>query len=320
MRLLKDIFSKEEGALISSGDVIAFKSTRRNALKFVNYIMAGNYAQIYSLATKAKSIYVDPSTLPLIETPSQLLELNRKILMEDLRSLSRLYGNRRLSGKCIKVLGRKDNLLTEAGVVVNDYVLFNTSKGPIFIGEGAELGPMTYVEGPAYIGRNTRIFVWEQSECRFIGPNSRIEGIVDSSVLLGNAKTGGNMTIRRAYVGESVLVGSNVSIGDSIGLRGVGTGGDGLDRTMGGVSIVGDFAVLYPGTAVEGSVRVGVGAQVHGSVQSDIPSFTVYSPMLQGEIRDIGVEGSIVNVRRVAGLLGTGIDSRDLDFIVRHVY
>lgn len=321
VKLIKDLLSQDEGSLISNGDVIAVKTTRRKALKFIDYILSGNYAQFYSLAAKTKSIYVDPSSLPLIEYPFQLLELNRKILTEDLKILSKISGNKRITKKCVKVIGKKDYLLTEAGVVVKDYVFFNTTTGPIFIDEGAELSPMTYIEGPAYIGKNARILAGSKIRAgTVIGPNSQIEGIVDDSVLLGNVKTGGNVSIRKAYIGENVLIGSNVSIGDSLGLHGLVFERGNLKRILEDISIVGDFAILYSGTAVDGSVKIGVGAQVHGIIQSDIPSFTIFPERVHRGFEEMSVEESIINVKRVAGITGASINQKTLEIIVRHVY
>lgn len=154
--------------------------------------------------------------------------------------------------------------------LVEPGVVFDVSRGTIVIESGVEIRAGTRLEGPLWVGANTRVLGGELRGSA-IGPHCNVRGELASSVFLGYA----NKT-HDGFVGHSVL-GRWVNLG-------AGTITSNLKNTYGAVrldvagtaietgqqhlgSLVGDHAKTAIGTLLGTGTVVGAGANVFDAVR-----------------------------------------------------
>ena len=171
-------------------------------------------------------------------------------------------------------------LLDEFGASVRDEIRGAVHpsaviEGPLFLAEGAEIGPYAHLQGPVYLAAGAKV-----GHAAFLrgpvvlGPDARVmhASEVKRSVLLGGARAP-----HFNYVGDSV-VGHDVNLGAGVKLANFKT--NGAHVRVGGVDIglrkfgaavgdgtsIGCNAVLAPGTIVGPGCMIYNGAMVRGIV------------------------------------------------------
>lgn len=151
-------------------------------------------------------------------------------------------------------------------------------NGPLFLAEGAQVGPYAMIEGPVWLGPGA-----------FIGHGAFIRG---PTVLMAGARVGHASEVKRSillpgaraphfnYVGDSILgrdvnLGAGVKIanfktfGDSIRMDEEETGLRKLGAAVGDYVSIGCNAVLSPGTIVGPRTIIYNGSLVRGTIPAD---------------------------------------------------
>jgi UDP-N-acetylglucosamine diphosphorylase / glucose-1-phosphate thymidylyltransferase / UDP-N-acetylgalactosamine diphosphorylase / glucosamine-1-phosphate N-acetyltransferase / galactosamine-1-phosphate N-acetyltransferase len=166
------------------------------------------------------------------------------------------------------VLGNPKQLIVLGGTV-EPGVVFDLRPGAVVIDQGAEVRSGSRLEGPLYVGPNTRILGGFLRTSVF-GPECRVRGEISSSVFLGYANKS-----HEGFVGHSV-VGHWVNLG-------AGTTTSNLKNTYGPVrlevqgerietgrlnlgSLVGDHAKTAIGTMLSTGTVISAGANVFGAL------------------------------------------------------
>lgn len=129
----------------------------------------------------------------------------------------------------LALVGPADRLYIHESARIDPYTVFDTTNGPITISAGAIVQPFTRVEGPSFIGRDTQLFRANLRGGVTIGPNCRIGGEVEASVVLGRSNKYHEGFLGHAYVGEWVNLGgitSNSDLRNDYGEVMVPLGGD----------------------------------------------------------------------------------------------
>ena len=94
-------------------------------------------------------------------------------------------------------------------------VVLDASDGPILIDGGAEIMPLVYIQGPAYIGRNARIKALAKIyEGTTVGPVCKVGGEVEESIIHGYSNKQHEGFIGHAYLGEWVNLGADTNNSD----------------------------------------------------------------------------------------------------------
>jgi UDP-N-acetylglucosamine diphosphorylase/glucosamine-1-phosphate N-acetyltransferase len=183
----------------------------------------------------------------------------------------------------LKLLGDSDPV-PKASIVIGDPdwialheaavepgVVFDTRNGPIVLESGVEVRNGTRLEGPVWVGANTRL-VGGPIRISAIGPWSVIRGELSTTVILGYSNKS-----HEGFVGHSVL-GRWVNLG-------AGTITSNLKNTYGPVrldvagttletgqqflgSLIGDHAKTAIGTLLPAGTVVGAGASVFDGVRA----------------------------------------------------
>lgn len=114
----------------------------------------------------------------------------------------------------LAIRGSTDFVHVDTGAVVHPFVVIDSTGGPVFIDQGAEILSFTRLEGPCYIGRNTIIYGAKICAGTAIGPNCRIGGEVEQSIIHGHSNKHHDGFLGHSYVGEWVNFGALTSVSD----------------------------------------------------------------------------------------------------------
>jgi UDP-N-acetylglucosamine diphosphorylase/glucosamine-1-phosphate N-acetyltransferase len=148
-----------------------------------------------------------------IERPWDLVAKNGAYLERDFAASGRVgLTNRHLS--TVSLVGASDRLFVHETARIDPYTVLDTTNGPITIGPGVWIQPFTRVEGPCFIGAESQLFRANLRGGVSIGPNCRIGGEVEASIVIGHSNKYHEGFLGHAYVGEWVNLGAITSNSD----------------------------------------------------------------------------------------------------------
>jgi UDP-N-acetylglucosamine diphosphorylase/glucosamine-1-phosphate N-acetyltransferase len=148
-----------------------------------------------------------------ISRPWDLVALNNEHLIADFERAGQPgVSNRQLSAAA--VVGPVDRLSVHESARIDPYVVLDTTNGPITIGAGVWIQPFTRVEGPSSIAAGTQLFRANLRGGVTIGPNCRIGGEVEATIIQGFTNKYHEGFLGHAYVGEWVNLGAITSNSD----------------------------------------------------------------------------------------------------------
>jgi len=233
----------------------------------------------------------------------ELIEANVEVLARDLEGLEGVEGE---VDETVKVIG-EGGLRVEEGALVEPYVVFDTRGGGVLVEKGAVVKAFTYVEGPAYIGRDTVVMPGARIRggCS-IGPTCRVGGEVEGSIIHGYSNKYHDGFLGHAYVGEWVNLGAlttNSDLKNTYGTVRVGSEKVDTGRQKVGAFIA-DFVKTSVGTLLYTGKRVGVASHLHGLVAEDVPSFTIYAKSLGVEPVELELESALKTLERMMARRG----------------
>jgi UDP-N-acetylglucosamine diphosphorylase/glucosamine-1-phosphate N-acetyltransferase len=143
------------------------------------------------LARLAASRRVVPAGGRLIEHPWDLVEANGAQLRDDCRdrlarSAAALSPTRNF-GPQVAIVGPPEDVYVDAAATIDPFVVFDSRKGPVWVEPGAHLGSFTQLEGPCYVGQRSQLFRAQVRAATTIGPECRVGGELECSILHGYA-------------------------------------------------------------------------------------------------------------------------------------
>ncbi len=148
-----------------------------------------------------------------IDRPWDLVARNADHLVRDFATEGKpSLSNRHLASAAI--VGPSNQLSIHETARVDPYTVFDTTSGPISIAAGAWIQPFTRIEGPCHVGRDTQLFRANVRGGTTIGPNCRIGGEVEASIVHGHSNKYHEGFLGHAYVGEWVNLGAITSNSD----------------------------------------------------------------------------------------------------------
>ena len=108
-----------------------------------------------------------------------------------------------------------DGIYLNKSAKIGRGVVFDSSKGKIIIDEMATVMPLSFIEGPCYIGKRTIIKAGAviYKNCCF-GPFCKIGGEIDNSIFQGYSNKQHNGFIGNSFVSEWVNIGAGTSNSD----------------------------------------------------------------------------------------------------------
>jgi UDP-N-acetylglucosamine diphosphorylase/glucosamine-1-phosphate N-acetyltransferase len=98
-------------------------------------------------------------------------------------------------------------IFVEEGAKLGPQVVLDATIGPILIRKGAVVAPFTYLIGPMYVGRESQI-MGDRISGSSIGDHCKVRGEFSASVVLGHSNKGHAGFIGHSYLGRWVNIGA----------------------------------------------------------------------------------------------------------------
>ena len=157
------------------------------------------------------------------------------------------------------------------GAVVEPGVVFDVSNGPVVVESGAEIRSGTRLEGPVWIGANTRVLGGDIRGSA-IGPHCNVRGEMSASSFLGYANKSHDGFVGTSIVGRWVNFGAGTTTSNlkntygPVRLDVAGTAIETGQQFLG--SLLGDHAKTAIGTLLVTGTVVGAGANIFDGVRA----------------------------------------------------
>ena len=254
-----------------------------------------------------------------IEHPWDLVAKNADHLIRDFASSGRAT---RVDGRLGQgtLVGPADRLSIHPTVRIDPYTVFDTTRGPIAIEAGAVVQAFTRIEGPCYIGPDTQLFRANIRGGVTIGPNCRIGGEVEQSIVHGHSNKYHEGFLGHAYVGEWVNLGaitSNSDLRNDYGEVSVPLSGDPIATGLTKVGcFIGDHTRTGLGSLLNTGTAIGVMCNILPAgllLPKHVPSFSAvrYGRVAAGfSLEELFATAEIVMERR----------GKEFTEVERHLY
>jgi len=266
---------KEEVALSEDGTVVWARLSQENAKKVTPQVLLEG-----KLLKTVKEVATRKAKVTLIGYPWDLVQNNGPEIIRDFeflvgkkgKNLGKVYEGVHLLNPSQIYIGK--------GSKIKPCVVLDAESGPIYIGENVTVFPNSVVEGPAYIGNETKLKINAKIyENTSIGPVCKIGGEVEGSIVHGYSNKQHDGFLGHAYIGEWCNLGagtSNSDLKNNYGNVKVQVDGKMIDSGSMFVGLtMGDHSKAGVNTMFNTGTVVGVSSNVFGAgfPSKFIPSF-----------------------------------------------
>lgn len=254
----------------------------------------------------------------MIKYPWELIENNPVSIKEQSKEILKSK-NPDLS-KC-NIIGPISNLKCKGNVEIESFVTFDLRNGPIVIDHNAIIESNSRIEGPSYIGKNTIIKSAQINKGTSILDCCKIGGEVDNSIISSYTNKAHNGFLGHSYVGEWVNIGagtSNSDIKNTYGTIKMVIRGINIDTGINKIGcFISDYAKISIGSFIYTGKTIGVSSHTHGYVTENVPSFTIYSPTLEGKNVELHLDSSLKTQKRIMSRRNVKQTKVDKDLITK---
>ena len=189
------------------------------------------------------------------------------------------------------------------GVKVADNAVFHTEDGPVVLDDNVKVLDFTYLEGPVYVGPESRII--ERSSVKefvCIGHTCKIGGEVEASIIEPYTNKQHHGFLGHAYVGSWVNLGagtSNSDLKNTYGEIRIQHRGRRVETGMQFFGcVIGDFSKSAINTSIFTGKIIGVNSMLYGYVGGNVPSFCNYAKSF-GQVTECTLEQAIQTQKRM---------------------
>ena len=243
--------------------------------------------------------------LPLLHFPHDIIRHQAATLAENLADRLALDDYREIA----------DGVFAAEGASLAQYVVTDTSGGPILLDRGATVGPYCYLSGPAYLGVGARVI--EHSAIKdavALGHTTKAGGEIECSVIEPYTNKQHHGFLGHSYVGSWVNLGAGTCNSDLKNTYGPVTmeyHGHKVSTEMQFVgSIIGDYAKTAINTSIFTGKTIGVCSMAYGFVTTNVPSFVNYARTF-GQVTEAPVDVMIATQARM--FKRRGVEQRPCD-------
>lgn len=158
--------------------------------------------------------------IPVANFIWDLININGQELLKDFKFFSekrKKKNLKRISGKVydgVHLINKKE-IIIEKGAVVKPGVVIDASKGAVYIDKNAEIFPNTVIEGPVFIGEQSKIksgaVVYDNTT---IGRVCKVGGEVEASVIMPYSNKQHAGFLGHSYLGSWVNLGADTNNSD----------------------------------------------------------------------------------------------------------
>ncbi|MCA9102523.1 MAG: hypothetical protein KDA63_15280 [Planctomycetales bacterium] len=234
-----------------------------------------------------------PYKLPLFTYPHEVVDHHIRVLAENLE--------RRLERQSYTEL--REGVFGHESTRLGEYVVTDTSKGPIILEEHAEIGPYCLLSGPAYIGPRARVI--EHSAIKHgtsLGHTTKIGGEVEASIIEPYTNKQHHGFLGHSYLGSWINLGAgtcNSDLKNTYGTVKMEYNGEKISTDMQFIgTIAGDYAKTAINTSIFTGKLIGACSMIYGFVTTNVPSFVNYARLF-GQVTETPLEVMIATQARM---------------------
>lgn len=148
-----------------------------------------------------------------VENVWNLVEFNGEQIGRDYPGWLRRHGSG-LKETRLALVGPGDRLWISPSAKIDPYVVADTTQGPVVLAEGAVVTAFTRLEGPCFVGPGTQLMGAKIRGGTTLGPQCRIGGEVEASIVHGYSNKYHEGFLGHAYLGEWVNLGAGTHNSD----------------------------------------------------------------------------------------------------------
>ena len=149
----------------------------------------------------------------VISYPWDLIDFNAACITSDFMHRTN-RGKNKIQGRVHPraVITPKKNVMVGRKTVIGPYVAIDASKGPVIIGESVTIEPHVFIQGPVWIGAETKV----KSGARIyggtsIGYNCRAAGEINSSIIHSYSNKAHEGFLGHSYLGQWINIGADTN-------------------------------------------------------------------------------------------------------------
>jgi UDP-N-acetylglucosamine diphosphorylase/glucosamine-1-phosphate N-acetyltransferase len=193
--LVQEIINMHPNQIIVSDETIVAMSLTINDLKKLNFDFDSNTESIFTKHLKLK-----------INNLWDIFLYNDEAIRDDFQLITQNKHSEPLS-KTNQLIG--ENIFIEKGAKIECAVI-NTSTGPVYIGENAEIMEGSLIRGPFALGHNSQIKMGAKIYGgTTVGPYSKVGGEVSNSVIFGYSNKSHDGFLGNSVIGEWCNIGAD---------------------------------------------------------------------------------------------------------------
>jgi UDP-N-acetylglucosamine diphosphorylase/glucosamine-1-phosphate N-acetyltransferase len=264
----------------------------------------------------------------LVRAPADLIRFGPRQIVQDVKAAIEGGVVRGTVDEGARLLAPESIHIARGARVMAGAVL-NAEGGPIWVGEGATIEPLAYVEGPASVGERSLVKALARIRSgTSIGPVCKVGGEVEASIFQGYSNKQHDGFLGHSFIGEWVNLGANTNTSDLkntySNVRTYGSAhayrerrGEDSGQMLLGLT-VGDLTKSGISTSFTTGSTIGLGCNLYGTeiMPAYVPSFVWGSP---GAFTEHRIEAVIETAARVMQRRKTDL-ATPLDSLIRTVH
>ena len=201
----------EDTVYLSGGMLAAVKLSGKN-LKSVKINSTDSFTLLNFKEIPKRNI-----NAKYINYPWDLVNNNGEQIISDFELLTSKNNLKKIQGTVYEgaILLNKENIFIDEGSKIKPGVVLDAEAGPIFIGRNVWVYPNAVIEGPAYIGDNSRIKISAKIyENTSIGPSCKVGGEVEESIIHSYSNKQHDGFLGHSYLASWVNLGADTNNSD----------------------------------------------------------------------------------------------------------
>ncbi|RAP29822.1 hypothetical protein DID76_03795 [Candidatus Marinamargulisbacteria bacterium SCGC AG-414-C22] len=145
----------------------------------------------------------------LLSNLKDIIIKNPAIIEQDFKQANQL-GIIKGTIKPYTAIYNENNVFINENTIIEDFVLIDASKGPVYIDDHVTIEANSRLEGPLYIGSHSKIYGGKVSRSS-IGTHCKIAGEISQSIFQGFSNKAHSGFIGHSYIGQWVNLGANTT-------------------------------------------------------------------------------------------------------------
>lgn len=250
--------------------------------------------------TNVESLLLAAHAFSRIEVPLKLMTFPHDVIAANMRyineNLQYRIGTQRYQQQA-------DGVFLAPSARIGQYVLTDTTSGPILIDENAQVGPYTLLRGPIYIGPGSRILEHAAIKDQVsLGHTTKIGGEVEAAVVEPFSNKQHHGFLGHSYLGSWINLGAGTCNSDLKNTYGTvnmeyphGKSATGM-QFLG--CVMGDYSKTAINTGIFTGKVVGTCSMMYGFVTSNVPSFVNYARLF-GQMTTLPPDVMIASQQRM---------------------